>query len=205
MKKILSIALLTALLALPLGVSAQPEESSSLPVAVSAGEVSGAVPAQTDAVEAVSPALHGAVLALLHQQDDQQTPVAWETVYNMVSMYGQLDERAEYQGDDLLLPSETVMDYASALYPDLSQLGPVPEELSDRLRYDPSSDSYLVVCGEDDLSQIEATVEAGDGGQLELSGALVYQVDGSELARFSATLTPADNMFGFVIQSFALE
>ena len=59
--------------------------------------VPGSIPAETGAVESMTPALHAGLLTLLHLGNDALTSDAgrWETVYNMLSLYGQLDERAD--------------------------------------------------------------------------------------------------------------
>jgi hypothetical protein len=172
---------------------------------VTTDSFSGNVPAESDLSASISPVLHAVVLSALNHPDDTDVPVAsWESLYNMLSMYGQLDERSEYEGEQLVLPAETVADYAAALVPDLAQLGQLPEELSDRLVFDESQDCYLVTCGDDSLSQIELTSAQPVDGGLCLTGSLVYQVDGTALAQFQAVLTPADNMFGFQVSALEL-
>ena len=121
----------------------------------------------------------------------------------MLSLYGQLDERSEYVGEDLLLPRETVQDYAAAL-PMSGALGDLPDDLSDRMIYDASSDSYRVVCGNDSLAEIQLNQTVQANGTLRLAGRLVYVVDGSSLAQFQAVLQPTDSMFGYVITSMEL-
>ena len=86
-------------------------------VTAETGFVPGSIPAETGAVESMTPALHAGLLTLLHLGDDALTGDAgrWETVYNMLSLYGQLDERAD-SGDGLLtVPAETVLDFSAAL------------------------------------------------------------------------------------------
>ena len=172
------------------------------------GSLPGEVPAQSSAVDSMTPALHAVVLAMLNHEQavfDSGDPVlGWEALYNMLSLYGQLDERSDYVGEDLVLPVETVMDFSAALVPSFSQLGGLPEDLSDRLAYDEEIDSYLVTCGSDSLAQIQVTQLENQNGTLNVTGALVYLVDGSDLAQFRAVLAPRDNMFGYTIAEMEL-
>ena len=123
MKKVLMTLMIASLLVLPLGSVALAEhtEASQPPVS---DFIPGAVPAESTFGQAMSPALHAAVLAMLNRDAASFSPaddaLAWEALYNMLSLYGQLDERAEYHEDQLILPSETVSDFAAAL---LGRLG----------------------------------------------------------------------------------
>ena len=213
MKKVLMTLMIASLLVLPLGSVALAEHAETLPndvpVTLTPVEefVHGDVPAQSDALEAISPALHAALLAMLNRDAVQFSPedpaLAWESVYNMVSLYGQMDNRAEYAGDALVLPSESVSDYAAALLPDLCALGDVPEELADRLAYDALTDSYLVTCGEQGLSELTLNIVSSDSETLSINGCLVYLVDGSPLTQFYAELTVEDNMFGYTLSALS--
>ena len=55
-------------------------------------------------------------------------------------------------------------DYAAALNCSFDVLGPLPKDLSDRLTYDAASDSYQVVCGNNDQARFEIrqSVTRGD-------------------------------------------
>lgn len=212
--------LLTALAAVMLVVSAQgvilaraqeavpAQNAQTQAVQTEEGSLPGEVPAQSSAVDSMTPALHAVVLAMLNHEQavfDSGDPVlGWEALYNMLSLYGQLDERSDYVGEDLVLPVETVMDFSAALVPSFSQLGGLPEDLSDRLAYDEEIDSYLVTCGSDSLAQIQVTQLENQNGTLNVTGALVYLVDGSDLAQFRAVLAPRDNMFGYTIAEMEL-
>lgn len=212
--------LLTALAAVMLVVSAQgvilaraqeavpAQNAQTQAMQTEEGSLPGEVPAQSSAVDSMTPALHAVVLAMLNHEQavfDSGDPVlGWEALYNMLSLYGQLDERSDYVGEDLVLPVETVMDFSAALVPSFSQLGGLPEDLSDRLAYDEEIDSYLVACGSDSLAQIQVTQLENQNGTLNVTGALVYLVDGSDLAQFRAVLAPRDNMFGYTIAEMEL-
>lgn len=212
--------LLTALAAVMLVVSAQgvilaraqeavpAQNAQTQAMQTEEGSLPGEVPAQSSAVDSMTPALHAVVLAMLNHEQavfDSGDPVlGWEALYNMLSLYGQLDERSDYVGEDLVLPVETVMDFSAALVPSFSQLGGLPEDLSDRLAYDEEIDSYLVTCGSDSLAQIQVTQLENQNGTLNVTGALVYLVDGSDLAQFRAVLAPRDNMFGYTIAEMEL-
>ena len=220
MKKLLLTTMIAAILLVPFhGVAmaqnqeanvSQPPVSQSEPSAPQDdGFVPGEVPAQTDAAQSMTPAIHAMIMAMVHYGldsfDFSDTQLGWETLYNMLSLYGQMDERSDYLGEQLILPVETAMDFSSAIFSSFTQLGSLPAQLSDRMVYDPEIDSYLITCGNDSLAEIRLTSsrQTGDGA-LVLEGELVYVVDNSSLAGFQATLLPRDNMFGYTISALEL-
>ena len=168
---------------------------------VETGFVPGSIPAETGAVESMTPALHAGLLTLLHLGDDALTGDAgrWETVYNMLSLYGQLDERAD-SGDG----AETVLDFSAALPGGPVDLNTLPEDLADRMTYLADQDSFQVVCGDDNLAEIRLSSSTVEQGKLVLSGSLVYSVDGSVLTGFQAVLQPTDSLFGYQIETLSL-
>lgn len=175
-------------------------------VTAETGFVPGSIPAETGAVESMTPALHAGLLTLLHLGDDALTGDAgrWETVYNMLSLYGQLDERAD-SGDGLLtVPAETVLDFSAALPGGPVDLNTLPEDLAGRMTYLADQDSFQVVCGDDNLAEIQLSGSTVEQGKLVLSGRLVYSVDGSVLTGFQAVLQPTDSLFGYQIETLAL-
>ena len=207
MKKVLLTAVIASMLILPLGgVALADNQDASRLQAVD--YIPGGVPAESSAPESICPALHAVVLAMLNQEstyfDCSNPTLAWESLYNMLSLYGQLDDRSEYQGELLALPAETVPDFAAALSEDLSAFREPPASLSDRMTYDAEQDRFLVVCGNDSLTELRLSSEKWIDGALHISGALVYLVDGSDLAQFQTVLAPKDNLFGFTLSSLEL-
>ena len=203
MKKLLLSVLVAALMITPLGVVASAENVGPSAPQAEESYAPGQVPARFTVAEAMGPAVHAVALAMMSRDvtsfDPADPALAWDALYNMLSMYGQLDSRSDYRDELLVIPSETVFDYAAAILPDLSVLGDLPDELADRMTYDAETDSYLVVCGSDSLAEVRAQ-SAGN----VLTGSLVYLVDGSELTGFEAVLAPADTMFGRAIVSLEL-
>ena len=174
MKKLLLTALLAAALLLPLGTIALADDETSTPEAEAVYlYVPGNAPAQTD-ISAMIPALHGVVLAMDNQgsasfSGDRDT-LAWEMMYNLLSMYGQMDDRAWFDGDVLLLPGEAVTDYSSAVLPAPLSPDTLPEILADRITYDAQDDVYRLYCGSDDLSEVVLTNVRDLGSALAVSG-----------------------------------
>ena len=201
LKKLVTAALITSMLILPVN-SAGPtgHEEASLP-SQSQDYIPGDLPAQTGAEESMSPVLHAMLLAMLNHDvksfDLSDSELGWEGLYNMLSLYGQMDTRSITEQGELFLPEETVLDYAAVL--DLEELGDPPAAIRDRLNYDNVSGSYVVVCGTDNLARIRVDGLTASGGGYVLTGALVYEVENEALVRFQATLRPRDNMFGFVV------
>lgn len=209
MKKTLLTAMLAALLVFPLEGIAQAETvEASLPETEISQQVEfnpGEVPAETAALDSVTPAIHGVVLAMLNHETDHLSladpTLGWESLYNMLSLYGQMDDRAEYSEEELTLPSEIVMDFSAAL---AVELGELPADLADRMVYEADTDCYHLVCGDAGLAQIQLDSPTTADGALEVTGTLVYLVDGSDLARFQATLVPTDSLFGYTLTALEL-
>ena len=168
----------------------------------------GNVPASETASDSAAPLLHAVLLAMMNRNVEtfhpEEPELGWEIVYNMLSLYGQLDARSEYQGEDLLLPSETVRDYAAAAIPNFAALGELPEFLDDRMIYQADTDSYLIACGEESQASLRVSDPSWENGVVCLTGGLIYEVDGSTLQGFRAELVPTDGMVGFSLRSMEL-
>lgn len=202
MKKLLA-ALMATMMLLPLGTIALADDETAAAESEAVYlYVSGNAPAQTD-VSSMIPALHGVLLAMDNQGvtsfSTEQDALSWEMLYNLLSMYGQMDARACYEDEVLVLPGETVMDYSSALF--TSPLSPdaLPEEIADRMSYDPEMDEYRLYCGSDELSQVFIDESAESNGVVSVSGRLVYLAEEETLASFTAELSLRDNMFGYTL------
>ena len=208
MKKFLLTAVIASMLIVPLGNTALAgHEEAPAPVQVQEF-LPGDVPAETGAAETMLPAVHGLVLALLNHDarvlDLSDGTLAWEGLYNMLSLYGQLDSRTSSDNGELFLPEETVRDYAAALELDVDSLPPLPAELRDRINYDNVSRCYVLFRGEDDQARLRLDSAVSGQSGLVLTGALIYEVDGQVLTRFQATLQSQDSMFGFSIRALTI-
>lgn len=208
LKKLLAAALIASMLILPVSSvgPANPAEASAPEAAQ--GYLPGDVPAETDVMESMSPALHALVLAMLNhdatQFDFENSSLTWEGLYNMLSLYGQLDSRCDEKNGELFLPEETVRDYAAALDAGIEALGELPAGLRDRMNYDNVSRCYVLICGEDDQVQVRADSIQREGAALVLSGSLVDEVEGEALVEFQAVLRPRDNMFGYAVSALSI-
>ncbi|MBQ8801598.1 MAG: hypothetical protein IJZ52_04865 [Clostridium sp.] len=203
MKKLLLTTLLASLLILPLGTIALADDETAASENVQVVEyIPGSVPAQTD-LSSMLPAMHAVLLAMDNQgvtsfAADNET-LSWEMLYNMLSMYGQMDDRAYYDGEMLILPSETVMDYSAALFELPPAVETLPAELADRMTYDAGLDEYRLYCGSDALSQVVIDSTADSVGSVELAGRLVYLAEDETLCSFTASLAVCDNLFGYTL------
>jgi len=205
MKKLLLTALIAAMMALPLGTVALADDETPIePPVVNEEYVPGEAPAETS-VHFMAPTLHAVLLAMENRDltsftaDDPS--LSWEMLYNLLSMYGQMDDRSVYDGEMLVLPSETAMDYSAALFPAPLTSDTLPGELSDRITYNADTDEYLLYCGSDALSEVVITNTRDLGGMMAVSGKLMFLAEETELAAFTATLAVADNLFGYTLVS----
>lgn len=203
MKKLLLSVLIASMLLVPMGTAALADsENTAAPAAKSTQYVPGEAPAQSNS-DAMIPAVHAVLLAMQHQNRDSFTTddplLSWEMLYNLLSMYGQMDERSSYEGDMLVLPGEIVQDYSAALF--CAPLSPdtLPEQLSDRMRYEADTDCFYLYCGSDSLSQVVLTATGETDGSVQLTGELTFLADNRQLAAFTARLAPRDNLFGYTL------
>lgn len=201
MKKLLLMVLTAALLLMPLGtVAMADDEMPEFSPLVNEAYTPGEAPAATD-VQSMIPAMHAVLLAMGSQGATsfcaEDPEMAWVMLYNLLSMYGQMDDRSVYDGEVMILPSETVMDYSAALFPAPLSPDQLPDSLSDRITYHPEADEYHLYCGNDDLSEIVLTNVRDLGSSIAVSGKLMYVAEDQELASFTTSLNVADNLFGY--------
>jgi len=194
-KRLLSICLIVTLV-LTLGGAAM---AASKPAS---NFIPGHVPAETDALQSVKPALHALVLCMAENdlEYSKSDLFTWKSLYYMLSLYGEMDSRAELTDDTLILPAETAADYASALFPDFDGLPRLPAALADSVSYDANQDQYRLARGDEGLAETVLTgSKTLSGGGLLVDGNLVDPTDGSTLVKFQAALTPNDGMFGYAV------
>jgi len=162
--------------------------------------IPGSVPAESEAMTGMIAPVNAVVMCMVENDmayDRTDGLFLWRSVYYMLSLYGEMDQRAELTGDTLIAPSEMVQDYAGAMFGSMPAL---PQGVDKRLSYDEKSDSYLLARGDAGQSEtVFTSVTVRADGLVELSGAMRALDDGSEIAAFSALLTPKDNMFGYEI------
>ena len=209
MKRTLISLALTAALLCTLGGWAYAAGDKDLRTSAPAeGYMPGDVPAESTAMDAMVPPINALVLCMLEQDlvyDEDSDVFLWNSLYYMVSLYGQMDTRAELTDDTLILPSETMRDYAAALFTNYAGLPALPAHLKDRVRYDAAQDCYYLARGDAGLS--ETRVDQANrlpGGLLQVSGALIALEDESELCRFHAVLSANDSMFGYSISDLEI-
>ncbi len=207
-KRLISMTLIAVLLFSLGGMTYAVGEGDLMPQDSAAQFTPGTVPAESTAVEGMIPPINALVLCMLEQgltYDDSNDVFLWNSLYYMISLYGQCDLRAELTDESLILPSETVQDYAAALFTNYNGLPQLPDALKDRVRYDSSTDSYYLERGDAGLSETRIErVEHLAGGGLRVDGVLIALEDGSELSRFSADLKANDSMFGFSVSDLTL-
>ena len=202
MKKLILSLTLISLLTASLGGAAFAQSQQEPPLETVTETVQGSAPAQADVSQSMYPAVHALVMAMTENQldyDPENPEFLWTSLYYMLSLYGQMDERAEFTDDTLILPGEVIQDYAAALYPDVSSLPDIPAPISERITQ-AGNGTYHLARGDEGLSQV--TVEPPiylASGAVVMNGALESLEDGSILREFQVTLLPRDSMFGYII------
>ena len=170
---------------------------------LSVEEVHGNIPAQADAAQAMYPAVHSLVLAMTENDLEyapEDSEFLWTSLYYMLSLCGQMDERAELTDDMLILPAETVADYAGALFSNFDGLPALPREMNGRVSYDWQNDTFRLARGDAGLTEtrLGEITELG-GGRVQVAGALVSLEDESVLCSFTVDLVRNNSMFGYAI------
>lgn len=203
-KTLISISLIATLMCSMIGL-AYADNVKDLQNRAGMDFVPGTVPAQSSSIDGMIPPVNALVLCMLERDleyDESSDVFLWNSLYYMISLYGQMDDRAELTDESLILPSETVCDYAAALFTNYNGLPELPAQLWDFVTYDPQNDSYVLARGDAGLSEtIIETVTDLDDGTSQVNGALVALEDNSVLCRFTATLTANNSMFGYSISA----
>ena len=201
-KTLVSITLIATMLCSMVGL-AYADNAKDLQSRAGMDFVPGTVPAQSYDMEGMVPPVNALVLCMLERglaYDESSDVFLWNSLYYMISLYGQMDSRAELTDATMILPSETVCDYAAALFTNYSGLPHLPAELQEWVTYDEASDCYILSRGDAGLSEtVIETVTPLDDGKTEVTGVLVALEDNSILCRFTATLTANNSMFGYSI------
>lgn len=206
MKKLLiSLAVIVAMLCSMGGMAYaedlldQPEGAEFMP---------GSVPAQISEVDSMVPPVNAMVMCMLEQglDYDETNPVfLWNSLYYMTGLCGEMDSRAEFTDEMMILPAETVEDYAAALFADYHGLPELPRDLEERVSYDPQQDCYHLARGDAGLSALVIEeVQTWENGGLEVTGTLVSLENGSVLCRFTADLQENNLMFGYAIADMSV-
>ena len=203
MKKWMIALMMAALLIVPMGGIAY-AVGEGAPAAPAAGEfIPGDVPAQSGTMDAMVAPVNALVMCMVEQglaYNDQDDVFLWNSLYYMLSLCGQMDERAELTDDMLILPAETVADYAGALFYNFDGLPALPREMNGRVSYDWQNDTFRLARGDAGLTEtrLGEITELG-GGRVQVAGALVSLEDESVLCSFTVDLVRNNSMFGYAI------
>lgn len=170
--------------------------------------IPGSVPAESYDMEGMIPPINAMVLCMLEQDlsyDESDDTFLWNSVYYMISLYGTMDSRAELTDGELILPAETVEDYAASLFTNYASLPQLPEELNDRVTYHEEDDTYHLARGDAGLCEIDIReVERLPGARSQVTGALVALEDESDICTFTAVLMANNSMFGYSISELTI-
>lgn len=167
----------------------------------------GSVPAEAGLTDGIRLPIHALVLSLWEHEltyDTQSAPFVWNALYYALSLYGQADDRAQLTEDALLLPSEVVHDFANALFANLNDLPPLPEE-NDFVSYDALTDTYHLSIGDFAETQLlPGALTQLANGSFRMEGTLTALENDAPLLRFHVDLQENDTMFGFSILDVSL-
>lgn len=216
MKKMIPVLLALCLLIAPMTAKVSADDhsySASIPTVDQTTNpdvafLAGTVPADSEWTDGILLPIHALVLSMTEHEpvyDPQSAPFVWNALYYALSMYGQMDDRAQLTDDALLLPSESINDFSRALFADLDALPALPPELDGFITYDSTCDSYRLALGDFALTRTELGHPAAQpDGSYTVEGTLLSPEDESPLCSFRVTLLENDTMFGFSIADVSL-
>lgn len=168
----------------------------------------GSVPAEAELTEGIQLPIHAMVLSMWEHEmsyDIRSAPFVWNALYYVLSMYGEMDDRAELTDEALVLPSESVNDFARALFAGLDLLPPLPPESSEFISYDATLDTYRLSLGDFALTRIAlAPLTEQANGVFVADGTLFALEDDFPLLTFHTVLAENDTMFGFSVLDVSL-
>ncbi|MBE6973545.1 MAG: hypothetical protein E7440_06680 [Ruminococcaceae bacterium] len=169
----------------------------------------GSVPADSALLDGIQLPIHALMLSMTeHEQcyDIQSPDFVWTGLYYALSMYGEADDRAQLTQDALLLPSESVYDFARALFAQLEKLPQIPAPLTGFINYETTTDIYRLSLGDFAQTQLllgELAPQAD--GSFVLDGTLNALEDSTPLCSFRVILQENDTMFGFSVVDVSLD
>lgn len=89
----------------------------------------------------------------------------WNAIYDFAGLYGSKHSLSKTTDTALVMPRQTVQEFAIALFSDYDDLLELPESCSDRIKYDAETDTYSFGLGDRGASKSEITcfTDNGDG------------------------------------------
>ena len=107
----------------------------------------------------------------------------WMPMFYFVGLYGTDHELAQFENAELKIKASAVEEYASVLFNEFKELPALPEEMSSRITYDETDDTYILQTGDRGASHpvIDAAVMANDGSYV-VEASLMDSIDNTVIA-----------------------
>lgn len=168
----------------------------------------GSLPAQTDFWSPMISPVNALVMCMAERNLDfspDDASFLWSSLYYMIGIYGTDDWRVQEGKDYYLIPEEMVLDYAVSLFGATANLPEIPSNLQEDIQYDGNSKTFRWSKGDAALvsSQL-VSLEQTEEGTFFISGEFLALDTGCLLWKFTGTLSPQDNMFGYEILEFEI-
>ena len=133
------------------------------------------------------------------EYDSTDAYMFWRTMHFALGNFGVNYNRAEITDYELEVESMVIGEFATSFIPDFDNPPPIPEELSDFVRYDDNSDTYYFGLGDRGLSQTEIlSYEYVDNNTLKITARLFGLDDDSTICRGEFVLKRNDYASGVV-------
>ena len=133
------------------------------------------------------------------EYDPHDSYMFWRTLQFALGNFGVNYNRAEITEYELAVESMVIGEFATSFICDYDKLEPIPEELSDSIRYDSAEDIYYFGLGDRGLSQTEIlSYEYVDNNTLKLSARLYALDDDSTICKGNFVLTRNEYASGVI-------
>ena len=118
------------------------------------------------------------------EYDPKDAHMFWRTLHYALGNFGINYNRAEMVDYELAVESMVIGEFATSFIVDYNELLPIPEELSDSIRYDNEEDIYYFGLGDRGLSQTEIlSYEYIDNNTLKITARLFGQDDNATICK----------------------
>lgn len=133
------------------------------------------------------------------EYDPKDAHMFWRTLHYALGNFGINYNRAEMVDYELVVESMVIGEFATSFIVDYNELLPIPEELSDSIRYDSDEDIYYFGLGDRGLSQTEIlSYEYVDNNTLKITARLFGQDDNSTICKGDFLLKRNDYASGVI-------
>ncbi|MFI3249986.1 MAG: hypothetical protein R3Y07_03390 [Eubacteriales bacterium] len=169
---------------------------------------SGTTPALVEFWSPTQAPIQGMVLSMVERDlvyDESDPYFLWSSLYYTISLTGQSDFRVEMSDQYFSIPEEMVLDYANAIFENVTKLPEIPDDLHGFISYREETDRYELGLG--DMALVETrilNVTPMEGNTYQITGVMVDLATEQSFLTYQGILKRDEGMFGFSFQDFEI-